>query len=184
MKTVRIFSIVMAIVLLAVAVIPFAATSAATRSAAITSPAQAFADAALGMPLLAPMSASMPLVNLSFDTGTASPNDYMCTFVSQSPADWTRMRPRRDFDMKWTVRNSGLRMWHASSIALVYVGGQRMQTHGNKAYLSGNVGRGSKTTLIVDMNAPKAPGTYSALWSLVAGKKNFCRVTITLTVTR
>jgi hypothetical protein len=184
MKTIRIFSIVMAVVLLVVAVIPVAGVAAAMRSNIVSSPTRAFADAAQGWPLLAPMSLSLPLVSLSMDTAASSPNDYLCTFISQTPPDWKRMKPRQDFDMKWTVQNSGNRLWHASSIALVYVGGQKMQTRGNKASLSADVARGAKTTIAVDMNAPKTPGTYSALWSLVSGKKNFCRLTITLTVTR
>jgi hypothetical protein len=184
MKPVRLFSIVMAVVLLAVAVIPFAAASAGSVvSAAVSSPARAFADAALGLPLLAPMSVSMPAFSFSVENIAAS-KSYACSFISQTPKDWSRMRPRQDFDMEWTVQNTGGLTWHASSIAIKYLGGTKMQTRGNKASLSDDVGAGKKTTLIVDMNAPKAPGTYTALWSLVAGKQNFCKVTLILTVTR
>jgi hypothetical protein len=86
--------------------------------------------------------------------------------------------------MSWTVQNTGLRVWHSNTIALKYIGGTKMQTHGNTVYLASDVGRGKKVTLLVDMNAPKPLGTYSALWSLVSGKQNFCKLTITLTVTR
>jgi hypothetical protein len=184
MKAVRVFSIIMAVVLLAVAVIPFAAASAGSAvSATVSSSTKAFADAALGLPLLAPMSVSMPVFSFSVENIVSS-KSYACSFINQTPKDWTRMRSRQDFDMKWTVQNTGGLTWHAKSIAIKYLGGTKMQTHGNQASLSGDVGAGKKTTLVVDMNAPKAPGTYTALWSLVAGKQNFCKVTVILTVTR
>jgi hypothetical protein len=59
-----------------------------------------------------------------------------------------------------------------------------MQTHGDAIRLYNDVGRGKKIKLGEDMIAPKSLGTYSTLWALYSGNTRFCRVTLTLTVTR
>lgn len=182
MKTVRLFAVVMAVVLFVTAVVPFASAAATTQSAsgaAINSPAQAFMDAANGLSLLAPMSFSAPLFSLSTQNASSA---YGCTFVKQTPKDWTYMVPRQSFDIVWTVQNSGGAVWHANSTKLAYVGGTKMQTHGDEFNLGNDVGRGKKTNLTVDMIAPRARGTYSTLWALFAGNTRFCKVTITITV--
>jgi len=183
MKTVRMFCVVMAAALFVTAFAPFVAAPQAAQSAlsaAITAPVQAFADATQGLPLLAPMSIAAPLISVN----TTTSSDYGCTLIRQSPLDWTKMRSRQYFDMVWTVQNSGNAVWHASATKLAYVGGAKMQTHGDSVGLSGDVGRGKKTKLTVDMNAPKAQGTYSTLWALFSGSQRFCKVTITITVVR
>lgn len=185
MKTVRVFSVVMAAILFVTAFLPFAAAPAAAQSVlstAINAPAQAFVDATQGMPLLAPMGLAAPLI--SFSTEAATSSSYGCTLIRQTPKDWTKMRPRQSFDMVWTVQNSGSAVWHAKSTKLAYVGGTKMQSKGSEMTLTSDVGRGKKTKLTVDMIAPKAQGTYSTLWALFAGNTRFCKVTLTVTVVR
>lgn len=185
MKTVRMISIAMAVVMLVSAMVPFAVTSASAQkndTAATTSPAQTFMEAASGMPLLAPMSISIPSITVRAQNVTSS--SYGCTLVRQSPADWVKMKSRQDFDMYWTVQNTGNAVWHANSTKFAYVGGTKMQTHGDAFRLNDDVGRGKKIKLGVDMVAPKAMGTYSTLWSLYSGNTSFCRVTLIVTVTR
>ncbi len=185
MKTVRLFSIVMAVVMLAVAAFPFAASASSTVNTAVSAgirPVQAFADAAMGLPLFAPMNMSMALLNFKVESVASS--GYSCTYISQTPKDWVQMRSRQSFDMKWTVQNTGSLVWHPGSNDLKYISGTKMQTRGDTVHLASNVGLGKKVNLVVDMSAPKALGTYTALWSLVASKTNFCKVTIVLTVTR
>jgi hypothetical protein len=185
MKTVRLFSIALAVVMLVATIVPFAATSAAARESASQttgSPAQNFMEAALGTPLLAPMSVSAPAISLSVDTNTSS--NYGCMLVRQTPLDWVKMQKRQSFDIYWTVQNTGGAVWHADSTKFAYVGGAKMQTHGDSFFLNNDVGRGKKVKLGVDMIAPKSLGTYSTLWALYSGNTRFCRVTLTLTVTR
>jgi hypothetical protein len=185
MKTVRTFSIALAVVMLVVAVVPFAASPAAAQdSTSLTTaiPAQTFMDAARGFPLLAPMSITAPAVTLSVENNTSS--SYGCTLVKQTPSDWVKMKTRQYFDVYWTVVNSGSTVWHKNSTTFEYVGGTKMQTHGDVYRLNNDVARGKKVKFGVDMNAPKGLGTYSTLWALFAGNTRFCRVTLTLTVTR
>jgi hypothetical protein len=180
MKTVRMFSILIAVVMLIVAVVPFAATPAAAQNITnLTSaaPAQTFMDAARGLPLFAPMSITAPVISLN------TSSSYGCTLVKQSPLDWVYMQKRQSFDVYWTVANTGGTVWPANATKFQYVGGAKMQTHGDSFRIGNDVSRGKKIKLGVDMIAPKYLGTYSTLWALYAGNTMFCRVTLTLTVT-
>jgi hypothetical protein len=182
MKKVVLFSVVMAVALIVTAFVPFASAAANSQSAltaAINSPVQAFTDAANGLSLFAPISISAPIFSLTTQNASSA---YGCTFVSQTPKDWAKLKPRQSFDMVWTVRNSGSAVWHGSSTKLAYVGGKKMQTNGSEFALGSDVGRGKKTNLTVDMVAPRAKGTYSTLWALFAGNTRFCKVTLTITV--
>jgi hypothetical protein len=184
MKAVRIFSVVLALTLLAVVAFPFAAkpvTAQASQTIMVTSPVQALMDAASGMPLLAPMSITAPLITLNVESASS---DYACTLIKQSPKDYTKMKTRQYFDMQWTIQNSGNRIWYASAIPFKYIGGAKMQTHGDTFDLPGDVGRGNKVNLVVDMTAPKTQGIYSTLWGLYSGNRAFCRLTLTIGVSR
>jgi hypothetical protein len=186
MKAVRMFSVVMALALFAVAILPFATTpvaAQANQTIMVTSPVQAFMDAARGMPLLASMGATAPFITMSVESASAS-SDYACTLVKQSPKDYTRMKTRQYFDMQWTVKNTGNRIWYASAIPFKYIWGAKMQTHGDTFSLPGDISRGKKVNLVVDMNAPKNQGIYSITWGLFSGSRAFCRVTLTIGVSR
>jgi len=183
MKTVRKITIVFAAVLLVAAFVAGAAAPAlagSMLSANLNAPAQAFMDAAHGLPLLAPMSIAAPLISIQTENAT---NSYSCSLISQTPIDWTKMRARQSFDAAWTVQNTGA-YWHASAMKFGYVGGQKMQTRGNETTLSEDVGKGKRVKLVVDMEAPKTRGTFSTLWALYSGNQKFCRVTLTITVVR
>ena len=187
MKAVRIFSVVMALALFAVAVFPFAAKPVAAQTSQtimVTSPIQAFVDATRGMPLLAPMSVTAPFIALSVESAPAAASDYACTLIKQSPKDYTKMKTRQAFDMQWTVRNTGKRIWHANTTVFKYVYGPKMQTHGNVYDIPDDVGKGEKINLVVDMIAPKTQGIYSITWALNTGNQTFCRLTLTIGVSR
>lgn len=185
MKAVRTISVVLAVALAVTAFLPFAATPAAAQNLTVVagSPLQSFMNATRGLPLLAPMSLSAPLVTLSVEK-TAGTADYGCTLVRQSPADYTKMQSRQDFDMSWTVQNTGLRMWHTNYTTFAYMGGSKMQTYGNSYGISNDVAVGKRTTLVIDMSAPKAKGLYTTVWGMYSGAKAFCRVTLIIVVNR
>lgn len=186
MKTVRIFSVALAVVLLVAAVVPFTVTPAvAQKNSAVASAGSAsknFVDAAVGAPLLAPMRAGAPSISVSVEQSTAS--SYGCTLVSQSPSDWAKVKSRQDFDMAWTVRNTGDAIWPALHTSFAYVSGAKLQTRDSSFDLTSSIAKGQKLKLSVDMEAPKNVGTYTTLWALYAGKTRFCRLTLILTVTK
>lgn len=186
MKAVRVFSVVMALALLTVAILPFAAKPVAAQTSQttlVTSPVQAFMDAASGMSLLAPMSITAPLITLNVESVSGS-SGYACTLVKQTPKDYTKMKTRQYFDMQWTVKNTGDHIWYASAIPFKYIWGAKMQTHGDTFSLPGDISRGKKVNLVVDMEAPKTQGIYSITWGLFASSRPFCRVTLTIGVSR
>jgi hypothetical protein len=182
MKAIRMFSVVMALALSAVAIFPSAEKPIAAQTSQtiiVTSPVQAFVDSARGMPLLASMNVTAPLITLSVKSA-----GYACKLISQEPKNYTRMVSRQYFDMSWTVKNSGAHTWHAQAVVFKYISGTKMQTRGNVFGLYSSVIKGRSTTLVVDMTAPKAQGIYSTSWGLYASKNPFCTVTLTINVSR
>jgi len=185
MKTVRVFSIAMAVILVITAAVSITASPAVAQtnnSPESASLAQTFMETARGLPLLAPMSIAAPVISLKVENLASSA--YKCTLVSQTPADWVKMVKRQSFDTFWTVRNSGSAIWRSTSTRFAYVGGTKFQTNTSSFAIPNNVGIGGKIKLGVDMIAPRTAGTYSTLWALYAGNTQFCRVTLTLTVKR
>jgi len=113
--------------------------------------------------------------------GTASPKDYACQLLSSSPENGTIFGTRQDFDGKWTVKNIGRKDWDGANVDYVYVSGDKI--HKVEGYdLVKTVKRGDIRELIVDMIAPKTPGTYHTTWGMVAGKEHFCEWKLTIRV--
>jgi hypothetical protein len=131
------------------------------------------------MPLLAPMSVTVPSITLSVQSAFS---DYACKLVSQKPKNYTPMVPRQIFDMVWSVKNSGKHIWFANTIPVKYISGTKMQTRISEFFIRGQVGIGGRSTIVVDMTAPKAWGIYSTTWGLYSGKKPFCIITATVNV--
>lgn len=183
MKPIRFAVAFLALALLATA-LPMAAQPAAAQAFPLQTPAQSFADAALGLPLLSPMSiASVPFITVSLESASSTP-DYACSLVSQKPKDWTKMQRRQIFDATWTVRNTGSKNWGTSGIDFKYISGTKMHTYDDSYDLSKDVGSGKSITLIVDMISPKTKGYYTAVWGLYRGSKAFCKLSITINVNR
>lgn len=184
MKPTRFVILFLALALLAAAALPVAAQPVAAQSFPSELPAQSFVDAALGLPLLAPMSlVSIPAITVSVENASTG-KDYACTLVSQKPKDWTKMQRRNIFDATWTVRNTGTKNWGKGGVDFKYVSGTKMHTHGSAYDLAKDVGSGKTTTLVVDMVSPKTKGYYTAVWGLYKGGKVFCKLSVTVNVNR
>lgn len=184
MKTTRFAILFLALALFAAAALPVAAQPVAEQYLTSELPAQSFVDAALGLPLLAPMSlVSIPAITVSVENVSAS-KDYACTLVSQKPKDWTKMQRRQIFDATWKVRNSGTKNWGKSGVDFKYISGTKMHTYGEAYDLAKDVGSGKNTTLIVDMISPKTKGYYTAVWGLYKSGKVFCKLSVTVNVNR
>ena len=172
MKNVRLFSLVMAVVLLVAA---FGASPAAALRSASQAPANTF-DASV----FAPMSMTS-LYYPDYTSGTGL--GYSCSLVNQTPKDWVKMKPRQSFDMIWTVVNTGHK-WNADYTQFKYLWGAKMQTRGDFFDFNGDVGYGKRIKLGVDMIAPKTPGTYPITWGLYSGSYRVCTVTFIVTVVK
>jgi hypothetical protein len=116
----------------------------------------------------------------STSAGTSSQN-YSCQVVRVSPANGTAFDPRDDFDAFWTVRNNGQKDWNRNNVDYVYVSGDKI--HKVSGYdMDESVDTGDSIELGVDMQAPKNSGNYSTTWTMRAGDKTFCTLTLSIRV--
>jgi hypothetical protein len=98
-----------------------------------------------------------------------------------SPANGTSFKSRDNFDATWRVKNTGAKNWDRNSVDFLYLSGTKM--HKVAGYdLGKNVNTGDTIDLAVDMEAPKASGTYSTTWTLSVGSKTFCNMSLTIEV--
>jgi hypothetical protein len=113
--------------------------------------------------------------------GGISSQNYSCQVTRVSPANGSTFNPRDDFDTVWTVRNNGQKNWDRNSVDYVYSSGSKI--HKISGYdLDENVRVGNSIDLGVDMQAPKDSGNYTTTWTMRAGNKTFCTLTITINV--
>ena len=196
MKTTRSVLAALVVVLLVATFAPLPAAQknpAATNTTTLNNPTQAFMEAALGLPFLAPMalSASAPIISVTVDT-LATP-DYACKLTSQSPADWTKMSGRQDFDARWVLQNTGLKTWYKANTDYKYLSIRSngipkiLHTRGSRYDLPVDVAPLKKITIVVDMMAPKYNGSYTwyvEKWGLVDGNSVFCRFSMAIVVNR
>ena len=125
-----------------------------------------------------PFAFAMDLPGLSL----AAKKEYACSVVSQSPKDWTKMKPRQDFDVRWTVLNTGSKTWTTNGTDYKYLRGAKLHTRGSLFDMTKNVAADGKIALYVDMSAPKDKGTYVTYWGLANGTKQFCQFYLIITV--
>jgi hypothetical protein len=128
-------------------------------------------------PLVIPTFTNVP----SSGGGGISSQNYSCQVTRVSPANGSTFDPRDDFDTVWTVRNNGQKNWDRNSVDYIYSSGSKI--HKISGYdLDENVRVGNSIDLGVDMQAPKDSGNYTTTWTMRAGNKTFCTLTITINV--
>ncbi len=88
-----------------------------------------------------------------------------CTLLYINPIP--ALGPREDFDVVWTMQNTGLQDWDSRRFLFKYRGGEKMHKRDDKAFLRYTVQRGWTYDLAVDMLAPETPGWHSTTWALV-----------------
>jgi hypothetical protein len=116
-------------------------------------------------------------------TPEASPTSelYQCSVLYSFP-NGASFPSGGDFDGKWTLRNTGKEQW-SDLFDWVFISGDRFQVRSDSVDLTQYINPGNETDFIVDMVAPKQPGTYSAKWALrTSNNVYFCETEITLTV--
>jgi hypothetical protein len=113
-------------------------------------------------------------------SGTSSDN-YACSVTRVNPPNGSTFDPRDDFDVFWTVRNIGQHNWNRSDVDYIYSSGAKM--HKVSGYdMEENVKVGNSIELGVDMQAPKDSGTYSTVWTMRRGDREFCPLRFTIVV--
>jgi hypothetical protein len=183
MKVFRFVAIAIAISLLLGAFAPFPTQ----KNIAATTSGQTTNRAAWTSPFTSPflLAASAPVIEVV--TGEAY-DGYACTLNKQTPTDWTQMKRRQIFDVHWTLKNTGKKVWGARGVDVKFRGGFPTGTvmHYNVPNLFDlprTVTVGDKIMLSMDMIAPRKPGYYVDNWGLYVGGQVFCKFYIAITVT-
>jgi hypothetical protein len=124
---------------------------------------------------------STPTVPSSTPTMDMSADPYMCRIVSQTPSDNTEFSQGVPFKTQWQVVNTGTSEWDVNSADYRYSSGD--QLHKSKAYdFEQTIPSGGTVDLVVTMEAPKEPGTYTTTWKIALGKERFCPMSVTIVV--
>jgi hypothetical protein len=128
------------------------------------------------------LTATVLLTSTKLPTLTKTTGPYACSLVSQSPVNGKAFGQREDFDGKWTVKNTGTKIWTKSNSFITFVRGERFQIKGDTFAISSQVKPGEKIDLIVDMLSPVDPGTYNAIWALTSDGYTVCTLYLNIVV--
>jgi hypothetical protein len=88
-----------------------------------------------------------------------------CTLLYINPIP--ALSPREDFDVVWTVQNTGLEDWNSRRYMLKYRTGDEMHKRDSTIFLRYTVERGWTYDFAVDMLAPETAGWHTTTWALV-----------------
>jgi hypothetical protein len=89
--------------------------------------------------------------------GTVVQADYECEVISRRPFDYAIFKPGDEFDVKWTIVNSG-RKTMIAGLDLKYNSGEQF-VKGNRVELP-ELKPGDETVVVFDAVAPNAQGKY------------------------
>lgn len=123
-----------------------------------------------------------PTPLLSGFGGTPVKREYSCSVFSQSPKDYKAMVPRQDFDMRWTLLNTGTKAWTVDGTDYKYLRGPKMHKYADVYDLTANVAPGGKLSISVDMVAPQEKGIHVTYWGLANGSQHFCQFYLIISV--
>lgn len=138
--------------------LPPTATEAATPTAAPTL-------------TLAPTVTSTPVKsggggggNIIYPTSTSSYTD-SALIVKTEPTDGSVFAPGYDFDVIWTVKNTGKRDW-TSEFYYKFIDGN-WEPESKEIRYTGALDTGDTVKLVVDFQAPQTAGRYTSNWGIV-----------------
>jgi Ig-like domain from next to BRCA1 gene len=114
-------------------------------------------------------------------TALGGTRGYSCSYISQNPKDGTNMNGKTAFTGKWKVINDGGIAWDPNLVDFVFVSGRNFAVV-SEVKIPTTVDIGSQVTISVDMTAPNKSGTYTTVWSLRAGIKSFCSLSMKIKV--
>ena len=119
-----------------------------------------------------PVVASEPCENAE----VPAPEALECVLVEQSPLDYTVQETGADFDMEWTVVNTGSDSW-TTNVAQFVRAGQTGELHADEDSFAvdDDVQPGESLTVSAPATAPDVAGTYGELWEINANGSVVCQ---------
>jgi hypothetical protein len=100
--------------------------------------------------------------------GVPVSREYACNIVNQSPRDNSYWKQKKDFDVNWTIVNTGTKTWR-DGLDLVFYSGTNMAT--TDAVELPALKPGEQFKVVLDAVTPSKDGTYTMVWKLEGG---FC----------
>lgn len=101
-------------------------------------------------------------------SGVPVVREYACNVVNQSPRDNSYWKKNKDFDVNWTIVNTGTKTWR-DGLDLVFYSGTNMAT--TDVVELPALKPGEQFKVILDAVTPSKNGTYTMVWKLEGG---FC----------
>ncbi len=89
--------------------------------------------------------------------------DYACDVIHQRPFDNTEFNPGEEFDIKWTILNTGTKSWY-QGFDLKYLSGPNMTTTGVTRLQLPAMAPGDQYDIVFDAKAPMKKGSHVMTW--------------------
>jgi hypothetical protein len=105
-----------------------------------------------------------------------------CTITDSSPKPNAIFAPNASFDGNWVIKNTGNGKWLSNETDIRYSSGTKFQTKVDVLDLKNDVAEEDSYTVVVDMKAPAAPGTYVTTWVVYKGGQVICSMPLSIIV--
>jgi hypothetical protein len=115
------------------------------------------------------------VIPTSTPTATLAPPKYSCYAITRKPSTNQVMNGGQDFDIKWTITNTGTAAWY-DAVDIKYYSGVSMAT--TKRYeIRRALEPGQSFDVVLDAKAPNSKGPHFMAW-MVEGGMCFAYVTV------
>jgi hypothetical protein len=107
---------------------------------------------------------------------------FSCRILSTDPPLNTTLPAGEPFNAHWVIQNDGTELWDSSDMDYLFSSGQKIYV-GNKARdLDSSIASGETLDIVIEMKAPKDPGSYTTVWKLHRRDESFCSMTIKINI--
>ncbi|HIE25226.1 MAG TPA: hypothetical protein EYP74_04420 [Anaerolineales bacterium] len=106
---------------------------------------------------------------------------YACELDKLSPGDDYLVKPNEKFKWIWRVRNIGTKAWYPDTMYAKYDSGSSFHTK-SRFPVGDPTEVGKIGVFVLQMQAPKKPGTYTTTFSLKKGVHYFCYYSLRIIV--
>ena len=128
---------------------------------------QTFTPTSVVIPTITPLIPTVTPLPPSGSSGSGSSvsqkPDYACDEIHKRPFDNTEFNAGADFDIKWTVLNTGTKTWY-QGFDVKYISGPNMTTSGITRLELPAIKPGGQYDIVFDAKAPMEKGFHVMSW--------------------
>lgn len=110
-------------------------------------------------------------------TTTKIPLKYSCSAITKKPRTNQPMHGGEEFDIKWTITNTGTGTWY-DALDIKYYSGESF-ANSKRAEIHAPLAPGQSYDIVLDATAPKAKGQHFMAWYV---EDNLCYAYVTIWV--